>query len=929
MNDLLDQAQQSIQSNEVECLGQTFPSDDARREHFLGLLAERLKDPDFRNQEGFPQGSDDAILAMSDPPYYTACPNPWLADFVEHYGSPYDPSQSYSREPMAIDVSVGKTDALYKAHGYHTKVPHLAIVPSILHFTKPGDIVLDGFAGSGMTGVAAQWCGTAPAAYRHQLEMEWKKAGMDAPKWGARRAVLNDLSPAATFIGANYNLPFDVGAFAKAGKQLLAEVEKEIGWMYETLHTDGKTKGRIEYTVWSQCFTCPECAGEINFSNEALDDETKRVRDEFPCPHCSSQLTRKRLDRLYTSKFDAGSDGTIETPKREPVLISYRVGKTRHEKKPDAQDLEALRKIEEMGLPAGIPTVEIPQMHMTHERARMDYVGVTHVHHFFLPRAAHAMALLWSKAKQFPDRRTRAFLIYMVEQSIWGLSVLNRYQPIQQGRPGGSQVNRQMTGVYYVSAQISECSPVYNLTGKLSRLAKAFQSYHAKPKSAAVTTGTAASLPIKDASIDYVFTDPPFGENIYYADLNFLVESWHGVTTDAEPEAIIDRHKKKALPDYQQLMQQCFAEYNRVLKPGRWMTVVFSNSKAAVWNAIQVALQQAGFVVAEVTALDKKQGSYRQVTSTTAVKQDLIISVYKPNGGLESRLAERGAAPESAWDFVETHLRQLPVSKVKNGILEIVVERDPRRIYDRMVAWFVRHGFPVPLSTEEFLDGLRSRYPERDGMVFLPEQVADYDKKRAKVEQAPQIELFVSDERSAIDWLTDHLRKRPSTYQDIHPDFTVQMGAGWRKHEEKPELSALLEDNFLRYDGNGDVPSQIHSYLSTNFKDLRGLEKEDPLLKAKAKDRWYVPDPNKAKDLEQKRERALLKEFEVYKTATKRQLKESRLEVLRAGFKTAWGAKDYKTIIGIAEKLPDETLQEDEKLLLWYDQALTRTEADA
>ena len=255
-------------------------------------------------------------------------------------------------------------------------------------------------------------------------------------------------------------------------------------------------------------------------------------------------------------------------------------------------------------------------------------------------------------------------------------------------------------------------------------------------------------------------------------------------------------------------------------------------------------------MVAEVNALDKVQGSYRQVTSTTAVKQDLVISAYKPNGGLEQRLAERGSAPDSAWDFVETHLCQVPVSKSKNGILEIVVERDPRRIYDRMVAYkFVRHDFPVPLSTEEFLEGLRSRYPERDGMVFLPEQVAEYDRKRAQAAQAPQMEMFVSDERSAIDWLSDFLRKRPSTYQDIHPEFTTQLGAGWKKHEEKPELSALLEHNFLRYDGNGDVPNQIHSYLSSNFKDLRGLEKDDAQLKAKAKDRWYVPDLSKAKDL--------------------------------------------------------------------------------
>jgi hypothetical protein len=131
----------------------------------------------------------------------------------------------------------------------------------------------------------------------------------------------------------------------------------------------------------------------------------------------------------------------------------------------------------------------------------------------------------------------------------------------------------------------------------------------------------------------------------------------------------------------------------------------------------------------------------------------------------------------------------------------------------------------------------------------------------------------------------------------------------------------------LKYEGTGEVPSQIHSYLSTNHKDLRGLEKNNPALVAKAKDRWYVPDPNKAQDLEKKREKALLKEFDIsYRSFTGRKIKESRLEVLRAGFRAAWANKDYATIISIANKLPDETLQEDEKLLTLYDLALTRTE---
>src|SRR6266852_6154632 len=143
----------------VECLGLTFDSDEARRAHFSEILREKLRDPEFRKIEGFPIGDDEDILALSDPPYYTACPNPFIDDFIKYYSKPFDPNTPYSREPFAADVSEGKNDPIYNAHSYHTKVPHKAIMRYILHYTEPGDVVFDGFCGTGMTGVAAQFCG--------------------------------------------------------------------------------------------------------------------------------------------------------------------------------------------------------------------------------------------------------------------------------------------------------------------------------------------------------------------------------------------------------------------------------------------------------------------------------------------------------------------------------------------------------------------------------------------------------------------------------------------------------------------------------------------------------------------------------------------------------------------------------------------------
>ena len=632
------------------------------------------------------------------------------------------------------------------------------------------------------------------------------------------------------------------------------------------------------------------------------------------------ELNKDKLERVFESNVDAATGNVRQHIAFRPSLIDTRVDGETFEKKPDADDRERVRRIAQLSLPTEVPTNRLPC------RRHVSRLAISaerrHARPSLLSAPGRArLAAMWRRANAHADIRLRHMLLYFVEQAIWGNvdpQSLRSYA-LFASQPS---THRRLLRLIADFRGLSE----YNLGNKLSRLVKTFGHAPARqPSGCVMTASTTAPLDIPDNSVDYVFTDPPFGENIYYADLNFLVESWHGVLTNAAPEAIVDRFKKKGLPEYQRLMQRCFEEYQRVLKPGRWITVVFHNSRNAVWTAIQEAMLAASFVVADVRTMDKQQGSYRQVTST-AVKQDLVISAYKPNDGLEERFTLTRGTEEGVWDFLRTHLGQLPVFVAKDGRVEVVNERQPHLLFDRMVAFHVLRNVTVPLSIGEFLAGLVHRFPERDGMVFLLEQVAEYDKKRLAAEDVVQLEIFVVDESSAIQWLKRQLARKPQSFQDIHPQFLREI-AGWQKHEKLPELSEMLDQNFLFYGGAGEVPSQIHAYLSTNFKELRGLPKDHPALRAKATSRWYVPDPNKAADVEMRRTRILLREFEDYRRSPQRRLKLFRLEAVRAGFFKAYQDRDYETIIKVAEKIPEAVLQEDQKLLLWYDQALTRTEA--
>jgi len=312
------------------------------------------------------------------------------------------------------------------------------------------------------------------------------------------------------------------------------------------------------------------------------------------------------------------------------------------------------------------------------------------------------------------------------------------------------------------------------------------------------------------------------------------------------------------------------------------------------------------------------------IVGITAVKQDLAISLYKPDETFEQQITH-SVGEEQVWTFVRKHLSYLPLVKKQGESTITVPERDPRIIYDRVVAYFVGHNMLLPISSGDFLASMSQRFVERDGLYYLSDQVVEYDKLKAKQQlklPVEVMELFVHDEETAIRWIRYQLQQKPMTLGELTPLFMHELN-GWDKNEQRLELSELLSQNFLCYEANEEVPPAIHSYLSTNFKELRNLSKTDAVLQAKAKGRWYIPDPNRERDLERLRERALLKEFEVYRASTGK-LKEFRIEAIRAGFKKAWQEKDYQLIKTISERMPSSIVEEDEKLLLWYNGAMTR-----
>ena len=560
--------------------------------------------------------------------------------------------------PFEHGIIAGKNTYVYDAHTYHTKVPPQGISSLIEHYTNSGDVVLDPFCGSGMTGVAATRLG--------------------------RSALLSDLSPAAVFIAYNLNTPIDHQRYLNAIRAVIGQCRDVEQQLYSTHCRTCQEPTPMLYMVWSYGMLCNHCGKEFVLWDVAR-DERENVREskilsEFDCPHCGRPLKKRGLKRTI----------------RYPVSVGYRCcgdGLKECTVAPDSFDRQLLEELEK-NPPENLwyPKDRFPDGINTRQPIA---AGITSVDKAYTPRALHAMALLWKVASDWPEEDLRDKLLFTVT------SLYQRVTVFSEFRFWGGSGN---TANYNVPAIMNEQNVFATFERKANTISWYFREAEDISRRVEVSTQSACNLgQLPDRSIDYIFTDPPFGANINYSEMNFLWESWLCARTDVREEAIVNKVQGKDYEDYQNLLCAAFREMRRVLKDDAWLTVVFHNSSEKAWNAIQRSLDKAGFSIEGTQTFDKKHGTFKMFVSENAVGYDLVLHCRKSAVAinyLDNHAVARGRDDARAYIH-----RTLSEGGTSYQVHYLHVAREDEFDYRRLYANWLRDALPrgmVSLSFEDF-----------------------------------------------------------------------------------------------------------------------------------------------------------------------------------------------------------------------------------
>lgn len=576
-----------------------------------------------------------------------------------------------------------RSGSLYSAFSYPTKISPEVIAVFIASHTKPGDVILDTFGGSGTTGLATMLCDN-PTEEVIKLAEE-----MQAPvKWGARNAVIYELNTLGAFISETMCNPPDSELFLSEAEKLIKNVEYKLGWMYKAIDPEGNV-GFLRHVIWSEVLECGSCGKSVSYWDNSVSYDPLALNQQFSCKKCGNTTKTSDAKRVTEDYYDELLNRKIIRKKRVIKKVYGQTGTKKWAREPIKQDLELLLKVEDTGYLSFIPVEEI----IWGDLYRSGYhSGITHLHHFYTKRNLHIISTLWNQIDKAPIEVQDALKFLVLSYNSSHSTLMSRV--VLKTNQKDFVTTGAQSGVLYISNLPVEKNILVGLKRKIKVMYRAFSSISDSKSRVEVVRGSSTDMKtLKNQSINYVFTDPPFGDYIPYTELSFLNEAWLGKITNNKKEVIVSNSQDKSIENYKELMEQVFSEISRVLTDDGKATVVFHSAKAEIWRALQTAYNKAGFKVSLSSVLDKLQGSFKQINSNIRVKGDPLLLLEK---------ATTKQASNENNDEIEEQINNVMLSMKNNK--ETLTEE---RIYSRFINHCLENNNEVPINASEFYQIVR------------------------------------------------------------------------------------------------------------------------------------------------------------------------------------------------------------------------------
>lgn len=572
-------------------------------------------------------------------------------------------------------LPASRTGPLYNAFSYPTKISPEAIAIFIATHTRPGATVLDTFGGSGTTGLAALLCDSPTDVMKEMAS----KIGV-TPEWGPREAHIYDIGVLGSFVANTLCSPPTSQDFTRALESFFSKADEKIGWMYEAYNLDGGD-GYIRHVIWSDVLQCAHCDKELPYFDVCTQQDPLKFLDHFLCPFCLEKNEAKNCRRAHEVVFDDLTNESITRKKRIPVRVYGQSGKNKWYRDVTEHDINIIDKIYSLSLPSSAPNKVIEWGDLY--RSGYHY-GITHLHHFYTRRNFYVISALWELTLNY-EKEIRDVLQLLILSYNSSHSTLMTRVVAKKGQKDFVLTGAQ-SGVLYVSSLPVEKNILVGLKRKSIAFEKAFELIRGSSSRVIVKNMSSEQLPIADGSIDYVFTDPPFGDYIPYAELNQINELWLGSTTDRSKEIIVSKAQDKSVEQYGAMMSSVFSEIERTLNPHGKATVVFHSAKSKIWQGLANAYSKAGLIVKYTSVLDKLQASFKQTNSTISVKGDPLLLLTKGDVNQYYEL--------DTYPLMEEIFRGVDFNDVD--------ELTPERLYSRYINKCLKKGIHVEMDAEEF-----------------------------------------------------------------------------------------------------------------------------------------------------------------------------------------------------------------------------------